>query len=297
MTLKEKFIEFDKLAPLQTAHLQNGDFSYRYYKNESPALDVTLVFLAGGSGLGNSIFYLADMLLSKYNLITFNYPMDFPTNESLADAMAELFIQIGAKNIYLVGQSYGGLLAQIMARRHPDLIKGLILSGTCSLSGDINFEGMKNIVEMIHPKKVEKNIKKDKRIPIFLMVPAFKFMCKKVVKDKEMRKTFSDVVDICKNDLTNDYFVHMDMLLGDLSTEFGSHKPEDFQKFDNEVLIFFSEGDTIFCDNLKKALIRLMTNPVVCNLEGGHLALLEHLDDYVSALDRFLLERNPRPRH
>ena len=222
--------------------------------------------------------------------------MDFPTNESLTDAMAELFIQIGAKNIYLVGQSYGGLLAQIMARRHPDLIKGLILSGTCSLSGDINFEGMKNIVEMIHPKKVEKNIKKDKRIPMFLMVPAFKLMCKKVVKDKEMRKTFSDVVDICKDDLSNDYFVHMDMLLGDLATEFGSHKPEDFQKFDNEVLIFFSEGDTIFCDNLKKALIRLMTNPVVCNLEGGHLALLEHLDDYVSALDQFLLERNSHPR-
>lgn len=292
MTLKEKFAEYNRLAPLKTAKLKNGNFTYRYYKNENPKLDITLVFLAGGTGLGNSIFYLADNFMPKYNLITFNYPTDFPTNESLADAMAELFLKIGAKNIYLVGQSYGGLLAQIAARRHPDVIKGLILSGTCSLSGDINFDGMRNIVDMIHPKKVAKNIKMDKRIPMFLMVPAFKLMCKKVVKDKEMRKKFSDVIDICKEDLSNDYLVHMDILLADLATEFGSHKPQDFRKFDNEVLIFLCEGDTIFCNNLKEALIRLMTNPVVKNLKGGHLALLENLDDYVAAMDKFLSERN-----
>lgn len=292
MTLKEKFEEYNKLAPLQTAKLKNGTFTYHYYKNENPLVNVTLVFLAGGSGLGNSIFYLADVMMPKYSMITFNYPTDFPSNESLADAMAELFVQIGAKNIYLVGQSYGGLLAQIVARRHPDVVKGLILSGTCSLSGDINFEGMRNIVDMIHPKKVAKNIKTDKRIPMFLMVPAFKLMCKKVVKDKEMAKTFSDIIEICKDDLSNDYFVHMDILLGDLATEFGSHKPEDFKKFDNEVLIYFSEGDTIFCDNLKQALVKLMTNPVIFHLKGGHLALLESFDDYISTLDKFLLERN-----
>lgn len=292
MTLKEKFNEYNKLAPLQTAHLKNGTFTYHYYKNKNPKLDITLVFLAGGSGLGNSVFYLADAFLPKYNLISFNYPKDFPSNETLADAMAELFVQIGAKNIYLVGQSYGGLLAQIVARRHPDIIKGLILSGTCSLSGDINFDGMRNIVDMIHPNKVAKNIKTDRRIPMFLMVPFFKLMCKKVIKNKEQEKMFSEIIDICKEDLSNDYLVHMDILLGDLATEFGSHKPEDFQKFDNEVLIFFSEGDTIFCDNLKQALIRLMPNPVVCDLKGGHLALIESFDDYINTLDNFLAERN-----
>lgn len=49
MTLKEKFIEFDKKAPLKVAKLSHGDFAYRYYKNGNPELDVTLVFLAGGA--------------------------------------------------------------------------------------------------------------------------------------------------------------------------------------------------------------------------------------------------------
>lgn len=293
MNIKERFVEYEKKAPLKVAKLKHGNFAYHYYKNENPKLDVTLVFLAGGSGLGNSIFYLAEAFMSKYHLITFNYPMDFPNNAALADAMAELFTQIGAKNIYLIGQSYGGLLAQIVARRHPDMIKGLILSGTCSLSGDINFEGMCNIVDIIHPKKVDKNIKMDKRIPGFLLTPMFKLMCKRVLKDKKSANLFSDIIDLCKDDLTNDYFVHMDMLLADLATEFGSHKPEDFIMFDHEVLIFFSKEDTIFCDNLKDALVSIMPNPVVIpDLKGGHLALLTSFDEYVSTLNSFLEDRN-----
>lgn len=88
MTLKEKYTQFDKTAPLRTARLTHGSFTYRYYKNsQSPSGNITLVFLAGGTGLGDSLFYLYDSLLPKYSLITFNYPMDFPTNASLCDAM------------------------------------------------------------------------------------------------------------------------------------------------------------------------------------------------------------------
>jgi len=64
MTLKEKYIQFDKTAPLRTARLTHGSFTYRYYKNnQSPSGNITLVFLAGGTGLGDSLFYLYDSLL------------------------------------------------------------------------------------------------------------------------------------------------------------------------------------------------------------------------------------------
>ena len=292
MTLKEKFAEYDKKVPKQVAHLKGGDFAYRYYKNPNVEKEITLVLLAGGSGLGEGMFYMIDSFKDKYSTITFNYPMDYKNNAVLADAIAELLKQTGAKNIYLVGQSYGGLIAQITARRHPDIIKGLILSGTCSLSGDINFEGMKNIVEMIHPKKVSKNIKKDKHLPIFLLAPMFKLMIGRVIKDKKLAKDFAETFDICRKDLSNEYFVLMDMLLGDLATEFGSHKPEDFETFRNEVLIFFSDEDKIFCDNLKDALVRLMPDPVVKKLDGGHLAMAVDGEKYIRELDEFLAARN-----
>ena len=80
----------------------------------------------------------------------------------------------------------------------------------------------------------------------------------------------------------------MDMLLGDLATEFGSHKKEDFEKFRKEVLIFFSDEDKIFCDNLKEALVKLMPDPVVRKLEGGHLAMAVDARKYVEEIDKFL---------
>lgn len=292
MTLKEKFAEYDREVPRRTAHLNGGDFEYRYYKNPHTEKEITLVVLAGGSGLGESMFYMFDSLKDKYSIITFNYPMDFKNNAALADAVAELLKQTEAQNIYLMGQSYGGLIAQITARRHPDIIKGLILSGTCSLSGDINFDGMRNIVDMIHPEKIKKNIKKDKRLPIFILSPMFKLMLKKVIKDKKTANDFAEIFDICKKDLSGEYFAHMDILIGNLSEEFGSHKPEDFSKFKDEVLIYFSDDDKIFCDNLKDALVRLMPNPVVKKLSGGHLAIMIDADKYVAELDEFLAARN-----
>lgn len=292
MTLKEKFAEYDRKAPKKTAHFKGGDFEYRYYKNPYVEKEITLVLLAGGSGLGEGMFYMFDSFKEKYSTITFNYPMDFKTNAALADGIAELLKLTGAKNIYLLGQSYGGLIAQITARRHPELIKGLILSGTCSLSGDINFDGMRNIVDMIHPKKVKKNQKIDQCLPVFLLAPLFKLMTRKVMKDKKVAKVFAETLDICKKDLSGKYFAHMDFLLGDIATEFGSHNQSDFEPFRNQVLIYFSDEDKIFCDNLKEALVNLMPEPVVKKLKGGHLAAAIDMDNYVMALDEFLAARN-----
>lgn len=85
--------------------------------------------------------------------LSFSYPMDFPNNASLADAIACLIKEIGAKNVYLLGQSYGEMIAQITAKRHPDIIKGMILSGTCGLGQGMDEEGFALINKMLDPKK------------------------------------------------------------------------------------------------------------------------------------------------
>lgn len=69
MTLKEKFVQFNKIAPLQTTTVLNHPFSYRYYKNPNPNKNVTLVLLAGGSGLADGFFYLYDYFMPEYNLL------------------------------------------------------------------------------------------------------------------------------------------------------------------------------------------------------------------------------------
>ena len=295
MNLKEKYNEFCRKAPLQTVQLSCGPFSYHYYRNPDPKKNVTLITLPGGTGAGEGMFYLADYFMPKYSMVFFNYPMQAEDNRATADAVAELIKTIGATNVYLLGQSYGGLLAQIIAKEHPGVCRGMILSGTCSLSLDgVGFDGMECISDMLNEKKIRKNLKTDKMLPMSLLFPLTGLLVRKVVPDESMRKTFMGVLEICRPSMTNDYFYHMDMLLADLRNYFGKHTKEDFLPYAGEVLEFFSETDTTFTEDLKEGLRRVMTDPVIVNdLKGGHLAMLADIDRYIAVLDRFIADRNP----
>ncbi|WP_414150901.1 alpha/beta hydrolase [Acetobacterium carbinolicum] len=291
--VKSEYDKYEKIMPIKKTNVNGGAFPYRYYKNLHAEKDVTLVFLAGGTGLADSVFLLFRFFIDKYSLLTFNYPQAFETNMKLADALAELFYQLDVHNVYLVGQSYGGLFAQVMAKRHPELVKGLILSGTCSMHNDLTYNGITEIVNFINPKKLKKNLRIDKLLPTKLLPLLLKLAFKKVTSDKAITQNLSDIVELLKGSISNSYWRHMDLLLGDLMNEYGTHKPVDFESFCNEVLLIFSEQDKIFSDELKNALIRLMPQPaVIRNLEGGHLALLVSPEDYVNKINSFIAKRN-----
>ena len=69
----------------------NGkEFPYRYYRNPDEGKNVTLMLLAGGSGLGDGFFYLYEYLMPYFSLLSFNYPEAFRDNASLSDALSGL---------------------------------------------------------------------------------------------------------------------------------------------------------------------------------------------------------------
>lgn len=293
MNVKDVYKLYQQQCPIKIAHLNGGDMTYRYYKNPSPKLDITIICFAGGTGLSDALFLMYQELKARYSFVVFKYPKAFPDNNSLADAVAELIQLEHLTNVYLLGQSYGGLIAQIIAKKYPSLIKGLILSSTCSLSNDITYTGMKRIYNMISEDKQKKNEKMDRLLPMFLMAPFMKFVFKKHIQDKEMQGVIADIIDLLKGQFSNDYFCLMDGLLGNLREHLGTHTPADFRKFDNEVLIISPDDDKTFTPDLKLALIKLMTNPVVItDFEGGHLALMLSPDKFFEIVDNFLEERN-----
>lgn len=288
LNVKEEWAYYNKVAPFQTYLLKGNELKYRYYKKEKAK--ATIVVLAGGSGLADGFFLFLRSLMDNYSLITIPYPLFCKDNNEIADAIADLVRYLKAENVYYWGQSYGGLLAQIIAKKHPDVVSGLLLTSTASFSTELTFAGMKCLVNMVNEEKEAKRVAKYKKMPMRLAMATFPMMFKPHLKgDKKAYQTIKELIKILEPEMSTEHFVHMTYLLGDLRNHFGLYKKEDFAYLRGKVLIIEPVDDKTFTDDIKKALCNMMTEPTVIDeVDGGHLAIMFNPDGYIKLIDEFV---------
>lgn len=288
LNVQEEWTYYNKVAPFQVYRMKGHEFKYRYYKKEDAK--ATIVVLAGGSGLADGFFLFLRSLMDRYSLITIPYPLFCKNNNETADAIADLIRYLQGENVYFWGQSYGGLLAQIIAKRHPDVVSGLLLTSTASFSTDLTFQGMECIVDMINEEKEAKRVKKYKKMPMGIVMAMFPVMFKPHLKgDKKAYQTIKELIEILKPEMSKEHFVHMTHLLGDLRNHFGLYQKEDHEYLKGKVLIVEPADDQTFTDDIKEALCRMMSEPTVIHeVEGGHLAIMFDPDGYIRVIDEFI---------
>ena len=98
-----------------------------------------IVLLHGGPGMGNYLGSLADVLSPPFQVVSYDQRGcgastdngSFNIDEQLADLDA-VRASLGAARVHLLGHSYGGLLAQLYAKAHPDRVASLVLC--CSMA-------------------------------------------------------------------------------------------------------------------------------------------------------------------
>ena len=169
--------EFRRTYPAATFTVSSGKlFTYRYYQN--PQAKATLVLLTGGIGLSDLFYKHFARFARDFSVLTFDYQLQFGDNGEFADAVAELLRHLKEK-VWLVGQSLGGAVAQVIASRHPEVVEGLVLSNTCSLAKDMGDEAYS------HLKKMMESQKKSKKLLSVLPFSLFKRMMKWAVMRKQ----------------------------------------------------------------------------------------------------------------
>ncbi|GAA3030932.1 alpha/beta fold hydrolase [Actinokineospora globicatena] len=90
----------------------------------------SVFMLPGGAGVGVSWVDLALALRGEYRTITLDYPPTAMTLASLADDLVALLDAEGVDRAHVVGQSAGGMLAEVLTQRAPDRVASLVFSGT-----------------------------------------------------------------------------------------------------------------------------------------------------------------------
>ena len=279
--------EFRRTYPAATFTVSSGKtFTYRYHQN--PQAKATLVLLTGGIGLSDLFYKHFAWFAGDFSVLTFDYQLQFGDNGAFADAVAELLCHLKEK-VWLVGQSLGGVVAQVIAARHPEAVEGLVLSNTCSLSGSMSDAGYRDLMKMIESQR------KFKKWLAFLPFPLIKRMMRWAVMEKKTdgfssqeKAAMEELCGAMVKLLTKPYEQHMIDFLLDAEHYLGMTR-DDFAPWEGRVLLILSEDDTTFSDACKKDLIALMPSPtVVTDLTGGHLALMVRLERYASLVREFV---------
>lgn len=91
--------------------------------------DRNLLLLPGAQGTGASVWANAEHFSSRFRWVAPCYP-PLATMTELADGVAGLLDHLGMPSAAVIGGSYGGFVAQVLVRRHPERVERLLLSHT-----------------------------------------------------------------------------------------------------------------------------------------------------------------------
>ena len=115
-----------------------GELFYRYHRHADPDAPIALL-LHGWTASGDLQFFTAyEALAARCSFITFDYRghgrglrlQDRFELEDVADDAAILLESLGVAPVVVVGYSMGGPVGMLLTRRHPDLVRAIVMEAT-----------------------------------------------------------------------------------------------------------------------------------------------------------------------
>jgi pimeloyl-ACP methyl ester carboxylesterase len=224
-------------------------------------------------------------LESEYRILTFDYPYQYDDNLGLVDSIAVLLKHLNITKSIFVGSSYGGYVAQMFARKYPELTEGLCLFSTASLS-----EMTVNELRTKYQKKAPLLLWILRHVPYSWLKPVMIRSCMRMAKNTtpEVYKYTKDMFRFIYRDYTRKLDLHMTNLLIDLMNQTPC-KPEDFSYLKGKVLLILPENDESFTLEMQKNLINMMPESIIVEgVDSGHISTLIEVERYVEEIRKFL---------
>ncbi|MEU8898915.1 alpha/beta hydrolase [Nocardia sp. NPDC048505] len=125
-TIESRAAVFER--DLEHRHDRIGAHDWSYYLGGTGPQAVLL--LAGGAGIAIGWLDLTPALCADYRVLAVDYPPTATTFDELADGIAGLLDVAGIARAHVIGQSAGGMLAEVLSRRAPDRVSSIVFTGT-----------------------------------------------------------------------------------------------------------------------------------------------------------------------
>lgn len=251
----------------------------------------TLLLLTGGTGIAEAMALVFTPLENEYWIICPTYS-PVTTMEQLADGIVRILEAEGIHKINILGQSFGGTLAQVIVHKYPDKVGKLILSHTSTTSPPVD-----QSIVLKKKKWIE-------RFKIFYLLPSrmFSFIIVRLLRIKISKISKIAVMNAEEREFWLAYFHEMishttkkalsslDKCMIDFAENY-TFSRDDLANWSGKILILESDKDTAFHPSERDAMKELYPQAQVHTFKGsGHLTLIVNPEESISVVRNFLGE-------
>jgi len=212
----------------------------------------------------------------KYRLVCPNYPAEIGSMSGLADGIVGILQQEGIPATYVVGGSYGGMLAQVFTRRHPDLVTRLVLSHT--------YPPVSSRARSVQPA-----------MTLFRVLPMF--LVKKMLRDRmigvlpahpspELLLVSAQIHETVDTRLTRQAALNTFLRMMDFDQQVFT--PSNLAGWQGKALIMLAEDDPTTPEPLRKSLLDLYPGARLHLFKGsGHATSILETQEYIQVIEDF----------
>jgi pimeloyl-ACP methyl ester carboxylesterase len=277
MMFSEEIKLFEKDFPYQNMMVGRANFRYILAgQKENPAL----VLLCGGMNYSEMWHEYVRNLEGAYRVLAFDYPRELATVVETTDAIAELMEKLGIESAIFVGASFGGFMAQLIAKKYPEKVRGLGLFSTGALTENTIKTGRKKYrsYKLILWILKRKHFNYEKWKP-FLISASMKYAKQ---ESEEDRQYLREMFDFIFKDYTKEKDIHITNLMVNLMDIEPCHK-EDFAYLNGKVALVFPEKD-FFSETEQQELIDTFPEARIEYVKNGHCGTILECERYIDVI-------------
>ena len=234
-----------------------------------------LLLLHGGLRVAETAFPYIQLFEDTYRVITPGYPPAMHIDEILDGILAILEAE-GVQTVFVLGQSYGGMLAQAFAQRFPGRVKRLVLSNTKHLPA---LTRVQRLQFMLGRRLLQ-------LLPGALLIAGYKkaffaLLAPSLPEDKAFWQSYADEIAAKrwnKADILSTYLTIEDALVKyGIPTNGGSH-------WKGDVLIVDGEGDPANAERIQALFSQAR---VISIANGGHSIGINKPTEFATVVNEF----------
>ena len=280
MSYQDEIEPFLKKNPYQVVKVGTANVRYILKGEET---NPCVVFLNGGMNCSQMWFKYVEMMSDEYRVLIFDYPIEIKTVDETAQIIHEFLIKLGIEKAFFAGASFGGMMAQIFARKYPQMVTGLGLFSTAGLDektlriekrkyrfAPLLLWYMKHCdYEKLKPKVIESSLKN--------------YAKKETEEDREYLK---EMFEFMFKDYTNSKDIHITGMISKV-VNIKPCKKEDFDFIKDKVLLIFPKED-FFSNDEQKSLQDLFPYAKTEYIKNGHFGTVLEYEKYIGLMKEFI---------